>query len=229
MILPVRDTEQNRYGETPMLVFIIALAVIVWGIEVLAASDTKIRHLFFGVSPALILAQDGLGALSSITALFLHSGLRHLFFNMWALWVFGRRVEDACGSWRFLAFYLVCGLTADIAFILVRADSYSPGIGASGAIYGVMGAYLILYPGGRIRTLVLFPFPPFAIWPRLQAFWVTIFFVGTEILPALDVLAGTSTDHIAHWAHLGGFLGSAFILFFLRPQAFRRYINHLPV
>lgn len=231
MILPVYDTEKTRYGDTPMTVMIILICVLIWLVQefILQSEYEEFVYMsfaFLGTSPRLILEQSGCGGLTSITAAFLHGGFSHVLFNMWALWVFGRRVEDACGSWRFLAFYLFCGATSDIAFTIIHADSYIPAIGASGAIYGIMAAYLILYPEGRIRTLILAPLP---IWPKLRAFWVVLYFFITEIPAALDILLNDVDYRVAHWGHLGGFFGALAIFFFLRPEAFRRYINHLPV
>jgi membrane associated rhomboid family serine protease len=231
MILPFNDTEKTRYGDTPMTVMIIMTCTLIWLIqEFMLHSEydffVYLSYLFLGTSPKLTLDQQGLGGITSLTAAFLHGGFSHLFFNMWALWVFGRRVEDACGTWRFLAFYLFCAATSDIAFTVIHADSYVPAIGASGAIYGVMAAYLILYPEGRIRTLVLVPVP---LWPRVRAFWVVLFFFIKEIPAALDILNNGAEYRVAHWGHLGGFFGALSILFFLRPEAFRRYISHLPI
>lgn len=124
--------------------------------------------------PILIREMVGGGAISNVTAMFLHGDLFHLIGNMLPLWVFGRRVEDACGSLRYLAFYLFAGTWANILFVVVLSDSPIPGIGASGAIFGLMGAYLLLYPGGRIRTLVFVNILP--IWPRIRAVWIVLYF-----------------------------------------------------
>ena len=159
--------------------------------------------------------------------MFLHGGLFHLLGNMLALWVLGRRVEDACGSWRFLAFYLLAGTWAHVLFVLVQSDSRIPGIGASGAIFGLMGAYLLLYPGGRIRTLVFISFVP--LWPRVRAIWIVLYFVGIQIIPAIQILLRKADYSINHWAHLGGFFSSVFILLFLRPEAFARYLSDTSV
>jgi len=146
---------------------------------------------------------------------------------MLPLWVFGRRVEDACGPWRFLAFYLLAGTSANIFFTLVLSHSSIPGIGASGAIFGLMGAYLVLYPGGRIRTLVFLPFVP--VWPRIRAIWIVLYFLGIQIIPAIRILSGKGDYTTNHWAHLGGFFTAVFILLFLRPEAYARYFSDTPV
>jgi membrane associated rhomboid family serine protease len=230
MLIPFSDTENSRYGATPMSTIIIIVCVLVWGLQTLLLYRDfdgyywMIYHL--GANPQQTLTLRGFGGLTAITATFLHGGFAHLLFNMWALRVLGRRVEDACGPWRFLAFYLFCGATCNIAFTMIHADSDLPAIGASGAIYGVMAAYLFLYPDGRIRMLILTPYP---FWPRVRAFWVVLFFFITAMLSGLNVLVNQADFRTAHWGHLGGFFGAVTILFFLRPEAFRRYINHLSV
>ena len=181
----------------------------------------------YAATPRLILNAEGAGALSNVTAMFLHGGLSHLLGNMLALWVFGRRVEDACGPWRFLAFYLLAGTSAHILFVIVQHDSGIPGIGASGAIFGVMGAYLLLYPGGRIRTLVFLSFVP--LWPRIRAIWIVLYFVGIQIVPAVQTLLRQADYSVNHWAHLGGFFSAVFILLFIRPEAYARYLSDTAV
>jgi membrane associated rhomboid family serine protease len=142
---------------------------------------------------------------------------------MLALWVYGRRVEDVCGSWRFLVFYLTCGLFADIISTITRAQSDLPGIGASGAVFGIMGAYLILFPQGRIRTFVWLGVVP------IRAYWIILYFFILEIPPAFRILIYQADYQVAHWAHLGGFFASLFVFLFLRPEAFHRYRNELPL
>lgn len=228
-MLPLNDTEPNRYSFLPvMTVFLIVINCMVFSIEVLIIGEEYWPFFMkYAVTPRLILSAQGGGALSNVTAMFLHGDLFHLLGNMLALWVFGRRVEDACGPWRFLAFYLLAGTCAHILFVLVQFDSRIPGIGASGAIFGLMGAYLLLYPGGRIRTLVFISFVP--LWPRLRAVWVVLYFVGIQIIPAIQTLLRKEDYSINHWAHLGGFFSAVFILLFIRPEAFARYLSDTSV
>jgi membrane associated rhomboid family serine protease len=183
--------------------------------------------MMFGITPVLIRQMVGGGTLSNITAIFLHGDLFHLLGNMLPLWVFGRRVEDACGSWRYLAFYLFAGTWANILFIIVLSDSTMPGIGASGAIFGLMGAYLLLYPGGRIRTLVFVSFVP--LWPRIRAVWIVLYFFGIQIIPAIEIMLGRADYRVNYWAHLGGFFSAIFVLLFLRPEAYARYMSDVSV
>lgn len=228
-MIPLTDTEQNRYSFFPiMTVILIVINCFVYYLQLFAmAEDYWPFFMKYAATPNLILSGQGAGALSNITAMFLHGSFFHLVGNMLALWVFGRRVEDACGPWRFLAFYLLAGTWAHILFIMVQQDSGIPSIGASGAIFGVMGAYLLLYPGGRIRTLVLISFVP--LWPRIRAIWIVLYLVGIQIIPALQILLKQADYSVNHWAHLGGFFSAIFILLFLRPEAFARYLSDTAV
>jgi membrane associated rhomboid family serine protease len=228
-MFPLNDTESNRYSFLPLMtVTLLVVNCLVYYIEIFVIGDDYWAFFMrFAATPWLILNAQGGGALSNITAMFLHGNLFHLLGNMLALWVFGRRVEDACGPWRFLAFYLLAGTWAHILFALVEYDSRIPGIGASGAIFGVMGAYLLLYPGGRIRTLVFISFVP--LWPRIRAIWVVLYFVGIQIIPAIQILLERADYRVNHWAHLGGFFSAIFILVFLRPEAFARYLSNTSV
>lgn len=211
-----------------MTVLLIIVNCFVFYMEIFVIGDNYWPFFMkYAVTPRVILSARGAGALSNVTAMFLHGGLFHLLGNMLALWVFGRRVEDACGPWRFLAFYVLAGTWAHILFVLVQSDSRIPGIGASGAIFGLMGAYLLLYPGGRIRTLVFVSFVP--LWPRIRAIWIVLYFVGIQIIPAVQILLKKADYSVNHWAHLGGFFSAVFILLFIRPEAFARYLSDTSV
>jgi membrane associated rhomboid family serine protease len=228
-MLPLNDTEPNRYSFFPiMTVLLIVINCFIFYLEVFVVNEDYWPFFMkYAATPRLILNAQGGGALSNVTAMFLHGDIFHLGGNMLALWVFGRRVEDACGPWRFLAFYLLAGTWAHVLFVLVQFDSRIPGIGASGAIFGLMGAYLLLYPGGRIRTLVFVSFVP--LWPRIRAIWVVLYFVGIQIIPAIQTLLRKEDYSINHWAHLGGFFSAVFILLFIRPEAFARYLSDTSV
>jgi membrane associated rhomboid family serine protease len=228
-MIPLNDTEPNRYSFFPiMTVLLIVVNCFIFYLEIFIFNEDFWPFLMkYATTPRLILNAQGAGALSNVTAMFLHGGLSHLLGNMLALWVFGRRVEDACGPWRFLAFYLLAGTSAHVLFTIVQHDSNIPGIGASGAIFGLMGAYLLLYPGGRIRTLVLLTFVP--MWPRIRAIWIVLYFVGVQIVPAVQTLLREADYSVNHWAHLGGFFSAVFILLFIRPEAYARYLSDTAV
>lgn len=231
-LLPLNDTEPNRYTAFPfMTLLLITVNILVLGAEYVLIEQNPvlvtemIRN--YGSTPALALSGLGGGGLNAITSTFLHAGILHLAGNMIMLWTFGRRVEDACGPWRFLAFYLLCGVTADIASTALLAGSELPSIGASGAVFGVMGAYMLLFPGGRIRTfLLLFVIP---LFPRIRAGWIILYFFLVQLLSVYEVLALDVAYNINYWAHLGGFFGSVFVFLFLHPEALHRYRLNLPV
>jgi membrane associated rhomboid family serine protease len=224
-MFPINDTEPNRYGTIPLMTLsIIAVNTI---ILILVPADYSVAQLWrFGFTPFLINNGGGPGFTTAITATFLHGGWFHLGGNMLALWVFGRRLEDACGAWRFLAYYLLAGIIGHVMTTLVSVEDYRSSIGASGAVYGVMGAYLLLFPEGRIRTWVLMPLPA---WPRIRAGWVVLYFLVTQIGPALDIALNHTMYSTGHWAHLGGFMACIFIPLFMRPEAFARYLSNVGV
>lgn len=233
-MIPLNDSEPNRYSWFPfMTIILIGLNTLIEFSKPLyipePASDWHYWQFWmrYAFTPGLILDLEGPGMLSNITAMFLHGNFLHLLSNMGALWVFGRRVEDACGPVRFLIFYLLAGTSANILTVLVLHDSPIPNLGASGAIFGVMGAYLLLYPAGRIRTLVFLSFVP--TWPRIRAGWIVLYFLAAQIIPALEILFENTDYSIGYWAHLGGFFASVLVFLFLRPEAFARYLSDTPV
>lgn len=144
-----------------------------------------------------------LSILTLITSLFLHGGLAHLLGNMWFLWIFGNNVEDRLGRMRFLFFYLLCGIGAGAAHIASDPESLIPTIGASGAIGGVLGAYVMLYPWARILTFVFIFFIQVPAWIFLGVWfllqWIA---VQQQVFFAQDRTMGG----VAYWAHIGGFL-----------------------
>lgn len=230
--MPLNDIEQNRYASFPiMTLLLIMVNIIVFSYEAMVFSDVSESYYawlqMYGTVPALILSREGGGAISAITHMFLHGDIFHLGGNMLGLWVFGRRVEDVCGPIRFLMFYLVAGIFADIVSTLVLINSPIPGIGASGAIYGVMSAYLILFPKGRIRTLVWFFYVP--LFPKVRAYWIILYFLIFQIGPAAMTLLAGAQFRTGHWAHLGGFFGGLFVFLFLRAEAYHRVRNAIPL
>ena len=159
---------------------------------------------------------------SLITSMFLHGGFIHLLGNMWYLWIFGDNVEDRMGSVRFLFFYLLCGTLASMVHILFNLSSEVPSIGASGAVAGVLGAYLVSYPFARVLTLL----PFFFIWvvelPAilvLGSWFVVQIFNGTASIDASSGVMGG----IAWWAHVGGFLSGMLLIASFARRPVRRY------
>jgi membrane associated rhomboid family serine protease len=156
-----------------------------------------------------------------ITSMFLHGSWLHLIGNMWFLWVFGNNIEDAMGHVRFVVFYLICGLAAAAAQMIVTPDSAIPMVGASGAISGVLGGYLLLYPRVRVHTLVFFGL--FFTTVRMPAYIMLGYWALLQLLGGLPALAGVEGAGVAFWAHIGGFVaGLALIKLFAKPDNLRR-------
>lgn len=153
-----------------------------------------------------------------LTSVFLHGGWFHLIGNMWFLWVFGNNIEDAMGPGRFFGFYILCGVLAAMAQIVVQPSSPVPMVGASGAISGVMGAYLVLYPRVRVHMLVFL----FFIITRVTvpAYMMLLYWVFLQAIGGLPTLAGAGqTGGVAFMAHLGGFVaGVLLIRLFAKPE-----------
>jgi membrane associated rhomboid family serine protease len=174
----------------------------------------NVREYFFsvGVIPHRIFS-DGifLNVPSLFTSLFVHGGLFHLLGNMWYLWLFGDNVEGSLGHTRYLIFYLLSGLAAIFTQVVISSHSNVPIIGASGAISGVLGAYLIRYPRAMVHVFVFFFYYITTI--RIAAVWVLGIWFVINLTSGLSSLGGT-TGGIAWFAHIGGFIGGI-ILFFL--------------
>jgi membrane associated rhomboid family serine protease len=162
--------------------------------------------------------------LKSLVSMFLHGGWLHIGGNMLFLWVFGDNVEDNFGSVAYLIFYLLCGFAAVLAQAFLTPSSSVPAIGASGAISGVLAAYLLLYPGASVRAL-LFIFIFFTV-VHVPAWLMIILWFGVQLLNGYASLtdAAQMTGGVAYGAHVGGFIaGLALTLFFRRPQRPPRY------
>jgi len=153
---------------------------------------------------------------SGLLSMFLHGGWFHLISNMWFLWIFGDNVEDALGHVRYLLFYLGCGGAAALAQAAIAPASEVPMVGASGAIAGVLGAYLVWFPWARVRTLVFlgifFTVAELPALVFLVLWFVVQFFSGTLALATVQASAGG----VAFFAHMGGFLAGAIVAFLLR-------------
>lgn len=152
-----------------------------------------------------------------ITSMFLHGGWLHLIGNMWFLWIFGDNVEDRVGHVRYVLLYLVSGMAGAILQLLMSADSTVPNLGASGAIAGVMGAYLITFPGARIRTLV--PLIIFFTTFDIPAYLVLLYWIALQFFNGFASIGAQDQGGVAFFAHVGGFLaGIPLMLLLRRPR-----------
>lgn len=164
--------------------------------------------------------RDPINILTPVISMFLHGSWSHILGNAIFFWVFGNNIEDSMGPGRFLAFYLLCGLIAAATHVLILPDSPVPTVGASGAISGIMGAYLVLYPKVRVNMLFIFIifFKVFAI----PAWIVLIYWFGLQVLSGLPELSSVRPDvssGVAVWAHIGGFIaGMLLIKLFENPR-----------
>jgi len=155
------------------------------------------------------------------TSIFLHAGWMHIIGNMWFLWIFGDNVEDSMGHGRYLLFYLLVGVGASMVHALLNADSTLPTVGASGAISGVMGAYMVLYPRGRVLTLIpIF----FLLTVNIPAFVFILIWIGLQVVQGLVSLGvSANVGGVAWWAHIGGFFVGMFLIFLFRKRRPRDY------
>jgi membrane associated rhomboid family serine protease len=156
-----------------------------------------------------------------LTSMFLHGGLFHIGGNMLYLWIFGNNVEDTLGHGRFLLFYLTAGGAAAVGQILVSPTSHIPMIGASGAVSGVLGAYLLLFPYATILTLVTFGF--FIRFLHVPAmivlgFWIVVQLLNGYITVSAQASGRAEIGGVAWFAHIGGFLAGMLLVFLLRPR-----------
>lgn len=158
-----------------------------------------------------------------ITNIFMHGSIMHLVGNCWFLWIFGDNVEARMGSIKYLIFYLICGILASAAHIFTTSTPQVPVIGASGAIAGVMGAYLVFYPNAKIYTFV--PILFFWFIPIPAFIFLIIWFVLQLLNGIFEIVkAGSGVSNIAFWAHIGGFAAGIFIGgFFKKKQRYRYY------
>ncbi len=163
-----------------------------------------------------VIDDQRINVLTPLISIFLHGSWAHIGGNMLFFYVFGNNIEDSMGPWRFLLFYLLCGLAAGAAHILTSPASPVPTVGASGAISGIMGAYLLLFPRVRVRLW----FPPIFVIP-FRAWMVLIWWFVEQViigLPRLNPMRPDTSGGVAVWAHVGGFLaGMALIHLFTRP------------
>ena len=218
-MFPLHD--DNPSSRTPYINYVLIISCVLiffWQLSLGRFAQNAIYSL--GMIPAVLFDIKQLPAdLETIPAwatlfssMFLHGGWMHLIGNMLYLWIFGNNVEDAMGHGRFIVFYLLCGLVAALAQALPDPQSAVPMIGASGAISGVLGAYLLLYPHARVLVVIPIGLYPFST--RLKAGWVLGFWILLQVFNSM-MTAADQSGGVAWGAHIGGFIaGMALIPFF---------------
>jgi membrane associated rhomboid family serine protease len=207
-MIPLRSTERV-YSKAVATGILIALNVLIFLYQATLDESALTRFVeTWGIVPDAI--SGHLYAL--VTSMFLHGGWLHLLGNMLFLWVFGRNVEDLIGSGRFVAFYLACGLVAGIVQVIANPYSRVPTIGASGAIAGVMGAYLIKFPRARIVTLI--PIVIFITTVEIPAAFLLLWWFAIQFVSGFGSLAETNYTGggVAWFAHVGGFVAGMLLI-----------------
>ncbi|MYC68428.1 MAG: rhomboid family intramembrane serine protease [Acidobacteriia bacterium] len=221
-MIPLRDlTPRQRTPFVAWTLVLVNVAVFAYQYFVLDSGQAQTAFLAsFAAVPAnvgaAVLGQESLvvGLMPLVTSMFLHGGFMHLLGNMWFLWIFGDNVEDELGHAKFLLFYLACGVLATLAHFAAEPSSTVPLVGASGAIAGVMGAYLMRFP--RSRVIVLLPL--IVIWTTVQlpAFVMLLYWFAIQVL---NGTAASSGAGVAWWAHVGGFvIGAGLALYLTRGR-----------
>jgi membrane associated rhomboid family serine protease len=198
-MFPIRDT-QPSYSKPVITVFLIVINVLVFLYEF--SLDDYSQNAFvatYGLVP------DHFHFANILTSMFLHGGWMHVLGNMWFLWIFGDNVEDILGHTKYLVFYLLCGVAAAMTQVVFNPYSRVPMVGASGAIAGVMGAYMVKFPQSRIRTAVFF----FFIWfTEIPAWVMLIYWFVTQLFSGVGSIGSTQASQggTAFFAHIGGFV-----------------------
>ena len=200
-MIPIYD-DNPALGKPLLVITIITLCIIVWFWQSgLGYQGNNTVIINFGLTPKVFLAEPLLSFFTLFTSMFMHGGFMHLAGNMLYLWIFGDNIEGALGHFRFILFYFLCGIAAAFTQILSAPDSAIPMIGASGAVSGVLGAYLIFYPHARIRTFVFLGI--FITFLRLPAVLLLGFWILGQVISAS--ISNPGSPGVAWFAHLGGF------------------------
>lgn len=210
-MLPVRDFRPTRIF--PVVTYaLIAVNVAVFLLEVLLDFNGYLEWFYyeFAIIPAAVV--QGEQVYSLITAMFIHSGFLHILFNMLYLHIFGNNIEDSMGSGRFLIFYILCGIVASFAHIFMDPTSTIPTLGASGAVAGVLGAYMVLYPTERVVALLGY------ILIKVPAYVLLLSWFGLQLLSGILSLGVTNQGGVAFFAHIGGFIAGAVLIFVFRKK-----------
>lgn len=216
-LIPLTDASRRPQRLPVITVAIIVLNFVVFGLE-LTGGEAFVKQ--WSVTPADVVG--GHHWITILTAMFLHAGWMHIIGNMIFLWAFGPEIEDSMGPLRYLVFYLICGIAASLAQIAMMPNSNVPNLGASGAIAGIMGAFLITYPRDRIKTLV------FLGWFVRTTFIPAALLIGlwfiVQLFSQAGAVANADTGGVAYAAHVGGFIvGAVFARAFERNQASLTY------
>ena len=242
-MFPIRD--ENPHFLTPLVTYaIIGANVLAWLLVQGLGSEAGLARSLcdLGLIPGELLGRAAAGTTvplsphfscvvdpsgdwrTTVTHMFLHGGWFHLIGNMWFLWIFGNNVEDSMGHARFAVFYLLCGLAAAALQVAANPASPIPMVGASGAIGGVMGGYVVLYP--RVRVHLLLWFGLFVTTVAVPAAFMLLYWLLVQVVGGA-VSVGAEGGGVAFWAHVGGFVaGALLVLVFRDPALVARHPHH---
>jgi membrane associated rhomboid family serine protease len=226
-MFPVNDENPTR-GPAPINILIIILNFIVFALQIFGGDAFVLSWAFIPARLSAFLSgnESPQALLTIFSAMFMHGGIAHILGNMLFLWIFGDNVEDQFGHLRYLIFYLVCGVVATFAQYIIDPSSPIPNLGASGAIAGVLGAYLLMFPRARVNLFVwplsvllaIFTRSPYL---RLPAWLLLGLWFAMQVWLGVEGLASMAEGGVAFWAHVGGFVAGVVLALFLRPSRTR--------
>ena len=222
VLFPVKDTNpllRIRFQFVTVALIGACVAVFLWQLGLGAQGERAVYR--YGMIPAVLFGERQLSPelavipaeFTVVTSMFLHGGFMHLIGNMLYLWIFGDNVEDSMGHTRFVLFYLLSGIAGAMAHAVAAPESVVPTIGASGAISGVLGAYLVLHPRAQVLVLIFFRFPV-----TLPAWIVLGSWIGLQLFNAAMETGGSGGGGVAWLAHVGGFAAGAVLVIFMRKR-----------
>lgn len=211
-MIPIGD-DNSLSKTTPIVTYaLIALNILFFFLEMSGGEEFVMKWAFI---PSRFLSHPAADSITIFTSMFMHAGIGHLAGNMLYLWIFGDNIEDRMGKIPYLLFYLICGIAATFSQLAFTPDSSIPNVGASGAIAGVLGAYILLFPSGKVKALLgqqIVQVPALIV----IGLWFAIQFVS-----GVGSAASTSGDEggVAYMAHIGGFIAGLIITYFYRKAS----------
>jgi membrane associated rhomboid family serine protease len=209
-MLPIGDDNSSRRTFPGITYALVALNILFFILELNGGDDFIVRWSFM---PSRFLANPAGQFLTIFSAMFMHSGFMHIAGNMLYLWIFGDNVEDRFGHGTFLLFYLICGVAATFAQMAIDPGSSIPNLGASGAIAGVLGAYILLFPDRNVRVWLGF------IWTiSLPAIIVIGFWIVLQFFNGIGSIGDASLGGVAYMAHIGGFIAGLLMAWLFRSD-----------
>ena len=211
MLFPIGDDDSAERSVPIVTYLLIALNVLFFFVE-LSGGEPFIER--WSVVPRRLTQNPGADFITVFTSMFMHGGWLHLGGNMLYLWIFGDNVEDRFGHAKFALFYLLCGIAATVAQVVVSAGSTIPNLGASGAIAGVLAAYIILFPRGQVKVLMgrgVVPMPALVV----IGLWIVLQFING----VGSITQSAETGGVAYMAHIGGFVAGLVLTFLFRGRS----------